>query len=129
MSGRYLLDANVAIAILAGDIDLAARRESGAEVFLCPTALGELYFGAQKSGRTRDNLARVDAFAAVCPLLLVDLETARHYGILRNELRKKGRPIPENDIWIAATARRHGLILATRDGHFDNFEDIPTESW
>jgi tRNA(fMet)-specific endonuclease VapC len=65
----------------------------------------------------------------VCPVLVCDVETARHYGRVRNELRRKGRPIPENDIWIAATARQHDLILVTRDPHFDEVEGLPIEAW
>ncbi|HEY4572503.1 MAG TPA: PIN domain-containing protein [Thermoanaerobaculia bacterium] len=42
---------------------------------------------------------------------------------------RKGRPIPENDIWIAASARQHGLTLATRDGHFDDVDGLITETW
>lgn len=50
-------------------------------------------------------------------------------GELKNELRRKGRPIPENDIWIAATALQHGLTLVTRDSDFEHVEGIDRESW
>lgn len=41
----------------------------------------------------------------------------------------KVAPIPENDIWIAASALRHGLVLVSRDGHFDSIEGLPIEPW
>jgi tRNA(fMet)-specific endonuclease VapC len=65
----------------------------------------------------------------VFPVLACDAETAQHYGRIRNVLLAKGRPIPENDIWIAASARQHGLTLVTRDGHFGSVEDLIVERW
>lgn len=51
--------------------------------------------------------------------------TAHHYAALFARLRKAGTPIPTNDIWIAALALEHSLILYTRDAHFEHFRDIP----
>ena len=58
-----------------------------------------------------------------------DLETAQWYGIIKDQLRRKGRPIPDNDIWIAAIAMQYDLILVTRDSHFDEVESLQTEHW
>lgn len=55
--------------------------------------------------------------------------TGNHYGQVKQRLRAKGRPIPENDIWIAATALQYGLTVVTRDGHFNEVEDLLTEAW
>jgi tRNA(fMet)-specific endonuclease VapC len=129
MSGRYLLDTNAAVALLNGEPQAAARVAGATEVFLPTVVLGELYFGAMKSGRPEANAARVSEFATTTILLGVDAETARRYGVLRVELRKKGRPIPENDLWIAAIALRHGLVLATRDSHFDHVDNLELEDW
>ncbi len=127
MSGSYLLDTNIAIAILEKEIDLTSRQ--GGTFFLCSHVVGELFFGAAKSQRSEANAGRVERLAAVCPVLGCDVETARQYGTVKNELRRKGRPIPENDIWIAATALQHGLILVTRDPHFNEVESLPTVVW
>ena len=62
-------------------------------------------------------------------LFSCDLETARRYGIIKDRLRRKGTIIPDNDIWIAAIAMQHGLILVTRDAHFDEVESLQTERW
>jgi tRNA(fMet)-specific endonuclease VapC len=127
--GRYLLDTNVAIAILEKELDLERYRGSEVEAFLTSTVAGELFFGAEKSRRVDDNVARVRALTLRCPVLPCDLETARHYGAIKQHLFRKGRPIPENDIWIAASARQHELILATRDGHFEEVENLTIELW
>ena len=62
-------------------------------------------------------------------MFVCDEETARHYGIIKFALLRKGRPILENDIWIAASAWQHRLTVATRDGHFDYVDDLPLEHW
>ena len=129
MNGRYLLDTNVAIRILNQDIDLEAHRGSELEAFLCVTIVGELYFGAAKSTRPEANRRRIAGLLDLCPVLPQDLETAARYGDLKSHLHRRGRPIPENDLWIAASALRHGLVLATRDHHFDLVENLRVEAW
>jgi|SRR6185295_5127587 len=129
MNGRYLLDTNIAIAILEKDLDLEKRRGGEIEAFLNTIVVGELFFGAEKSRRIEENVARVRALTLTCPVLPCDLETARHYGAIKQLLSRKGRPIPENDIWIAASARQHRLTLVTKDGHFGDVEALPIEHW
>jgi len=91
--------------------------------------LGELHFGAWTSAQKERNLARVDEFAAANAVLVTDVATAREYGVLKAALRAKGRLIPENDMWIAAIARQHGLTLITRDAHFQEVEGLAVGSW
>ena len=51
------------------------------------------------------------------------------YGVIKQALREKGRPIPENDIWIAAIAQQYGLTLVTRDDHFTAIDGLTLEKW
>jgi len=131
LSGRYLLDTSIAIAVLNGAIDLAARLGPGSEIeiYLSPIVIGELCFGAEKSDRRDENLAAIQRPIDRCPTLACTEVTGRHYARLRHGLKEKGRPIPENDLWIAATAREHGLVLVTGDRHFDDIEDLKNEAW
>lgn len=99
------------------------------EVFVASIALGELYFSAGKSKRPQVNKARVDQLAAENIVLGCDTETAKQYGDVKTALRLKGRPIPENDIWIAAIALQHGLTLITRDAHFNEVEGLEVAAW
>jgi tRNA(fMet)-specific endonuclease VapC len=46
------------------------------------------------------------------------VETADFFGVIKNSLKQAGRPIPINDVWIAAHALEHGVVLVTRDKHF-----------
>ncbi len=129
MSGRFLLDTNIVIAIFAKDAAVQTRIAGATGVFVPVTVLGELYYGAHKSTRIEANLERIEEFAASNMILMCDMETARWYGEIKDGLRAKGKPIPENDIWIAALAKQYGLIVATRDGHFSNVEGLVVESW
>lgn len=129
MASSYLLDTNTVIAAIGMEIDLERRRRGGDEIYLSVPSLGELFFGAEKSQRVQDNISQIQRLIATFPVVSCDQDTARHYGFLRNLLKKKGRPIPVNDLWIAASARQHGLTLVTRDGHFDYVEGLALEKW
>jgi tRNA(fMet)-specific endonuclease VapC len=63
-------------------------------------------------------IAQVREFSNGCIVVLPDEATANIYGRMKTELAAAGKLIPENDIWIAATAKEHGLPLVTRDQHF-----------
>ena len=128
-NGRFLLDTNIIIALLEGDDAVLSHLDLAAEVFIPAVALGELFFGAAKSGRPSENTARVERFASGRAIVSSDIDVARECGKLKQYLKKKGRPLPENDIWIAAAAKCHGMVLVTRDRHFREVEDLPTADW
>lgn len=128
MSGRYLLDTNIVIALFAGETTVKEFLEQADEVFVPSIVLGELYYGACKSQRVSDNKARIDEFAVRNVVLGCDAETARRYGEIKDALRQKGRPIPENDIWIAAIALQYELTLVARDTHFNEVERLSVQA-
>jgi len=130
MSGRYLLDTNVIIALFARAQTVLDRLAAADAVFVPVVALGELYYGARKSGRVAQNLDRIDELAAATTLLECNRATAQRYGEIKNDLRAKGRPIPENDIWIGAVGMQHDLTVATRDdAHFSQISGLRREVW
>ena len=129
MAGDYLLDTNVLIAYFAGERDVHEQMKSANSVFISVTTLGELFYGAKKSTRVRENLDRIERLLQGCELIQEDMNTADIYGEIKNQLRAKGRPIPDNDLWIAAIAQQHGLTLVTRDEHFQAIENLRSESW
>lgn len=124
MAGSLLLDTSVVVDLFANDPAAQSAVAAAGEVFVPSIVLGELFFGAEKSPRRAATLAQLEAFAAATAVLVCDTETARYYGTIKNALRAKGRPLPENDIWIAAVARQHGLTLATRDAHFHEIDKL-----
>lgn len=124
MDGRLLLDTNVLVAIINGDPVFVALIETAEQVYVPSVVLGELYFGAFNSSRREQNVARVDSISRDRSILFCDQGTARVYGQVKHEPRCKGRPIPENDLWIAAIAAQHDLTLVSRDDHFNHIDQI-----
>ncbi len=105
------------------------RLQKAEHVFVPSIVLGEIFFGAHHSTQVAANVARVDAFVARSAVLACDENSARHYAQIKAALRAKGRPIPENDIWIAAIAQQHSLTLVSRDTHFGDVDSVTTEWW
>ena len=129
MSGSYLLDTNIIIALFASEEVVRGSFAQAGEVFVPSIVVGELCYGARKSVRTTENLSRIDELVAESAMMVCDAETAQHYGEVKNKLRLKGRPLPENDIWIAALALQHNLTLVTRDAHFQEIENLQVVAW
>jgi tRNA(fMet)-specific endonuclease VapC len=75
------------------------------------------------------NLARLDTFVTQNVILGCDVDTARHYGLIKHQLKIQGRPIPENDLWVAAIAKQYGLTVVTRDEHFNQIGDLSVVMW
>jgi tRNA(fMet)-specific endonuclease VapC len=116
MGGRYLLDTNIIIALFANDVAVNNHLANAEEVFIPSVAIGELFYGARKSGRSLGNLERIEEFIARNTVIACNVEISRQYGEVKNKLRLKGRPLPENDIWIAADCLTHllkALILCS----------------
>lgn len=129
MSGSYLLDTNIIIALFANDSNVLQQLSLTSQLFIPSIVLGELYYGANKSAHSKSNIAHIDNFALKSAVLACDTDTARHYGHIKDHLRAKGNPIPENDIWIAALAKQYRLTLISRDQHFRVIKDIKVEQW
>lgn len=129
MSGKFLLDTNIVIALFANEKPIKDNLATVEEVFIPSMVIGELFYGAHKSARAKDNIARIDHFASSSVVMGCDTETARVYGEIKNTLRVKGHPIPENDIWIAAIAIQHGLTLISRDTHFNEIDSLRVKGW
>lgn len=128
MPGKVLLDTNVIIAFFSAE-KAVTQHVSQSELFVSTTVLGELHYGARKSAHSAANQARIEEFASSVSVLNCDAETARRYGEIKDRLRSKGRPIPDNDIWIAACAMQYNLPLATRDDHFKEVDGLRIETW
>jgi tRNA(fMet)-specific endonuclease VapC len=129
MSGRYLLDTNIIIALFANEASVLNNLAQAEEIFIPSIALGELHYGARKSGRSQENMERLEEFVVKSIVIECNADTAYKYGDVKNKLRIKGRPLPENDMWIAALALQYDLILVTRDAHFQEVESLRTIYW
>jgi tRNA(fMet)-specific endonuclease VapC len=129
MNGSVLADTNIVIAIFAGEPEIIQKLQQQRSVFLCVPVLGELRYGALASTRVQQNIGKLDELARATTVLECNVETAKSYAEVKLSLRKKGKPIPENDVWIAALARQHNLTLVTRDAHFRHVDGFDCEIW
>lgn len=129
MPGRVLLDSSILVDHLRGDSALDSRLAESDEIFVSVVALGEMLYGVRRSTRPEAGRALVDELMAGVRVLPCDRVTAEAYSRLKDALRRKGRPIPDNDLWIAATAVQHGLTLAERDEHFSEIDGLDHVRW
>lgn len=129
MPGRALLDTSAAAALLRGDPALADRLDELDTAHTSVVVIGELIYGARVPANAEANLEQVAAFAAAVTVLPVDRPTSEVYARLKKSLREKGRPIPDNDLWIAAAAGRHGVALLHRDAHFSEVDELQSLTW
>ena len=129
MNGKCLLDTNIVIALFANDSALVNEIAKTQDIFIPAIVVGELFYGANKSGRPQENSQRIDEFVSDNVILHCDAKTARLYGEIKSKLQKKGLPIPENDIWIAAIAVQHNLTLISRDKHFKEVDGLSLKKW
>jgi len=129
VAGEIALDTSVAIRYLNGDEAVVQRVLALANVILPLTVVGELLFGAANSARAAKNLPRYLAFIDACSVIPVRQETAIAYYQVRLNLKQKGKPIPENDIWIAAQCVDNQWTLVTNDAHFGHVDGLAVEYW
>jgi tRNA(fMet)-specific endonuclease VapC len=127
----FLFDTSVVIAAFRNERAVAdrLRKVPATSLFIPTIVLGELTFGALASSRVEENLRRLWDFETTANTLPCDAAAARFYGEIKSDLKRRGSPLPENDIWIAAIARQHRLTLVTRDTHFARVAGLEVESW
>jgi len=126
---KYLIDTNIMIAYFKQDIAIMEKFHTINDLYIPSITIGELYLGAHLSLKVEKNINNINNLLYQFKILNVTQNTAQNYGSIKATLRKTGKPIPENDIWIAAIAKEHDLIIATRDKHFLSLDFIQTESW
>jgi tRNA(fMet)-specific endonuclease VapC len=124
-----ILDTNALSALFAGDPALADILAPSTLHHLPVIVIGEYRFGLLRS-QHRDRLAPLLTTLIQESIVLdVDRATADVYARVREDLRTRGRPIPENDLWIAALALQHRQSVVSRDDHFDSVRDLVRLAW
>jgi tRNA(fMet)-specific endonuclease VapC len=128
-SKGLLLDTNVVIAMFAGAEDLKWNFAFDLCYAIPWIVAGELLYGAHYSTEIRQNLREIEALIDSVEVIAGDVETARHYGMIKGDLRVKGKLIPDNDMWIAAVAIQRNFTLVTRDSHFRSIPNLSLDEW
>jgi tRNA(fMet)-specific endonuclease VapC len=124
-----ILDTN-ALSAVADNVSGAAQVFIGAGVIALPViVLGEYQFGISHSRLRSHYETWLDRLIATSRILDIDEQTATHYAQVRVELKKVGKAIPSNDVWIAALCRQHSLPILSRDSHFDAVSGVTRLTW
>jgi len=118
------LDTNWAVEILNGVTPASEQLRDYRRIVLPVTVFGELIYGALNSARAEENVAKVEDLCRKCYLAPAGDTVARRYAHLQVALKRKGRPIPINDMWIAAICLVEEVAIATSDAHFDSVDGL-----
>lgn len=129
----YLLDTNSWIQFLNGRSESIRRRLESTkpqDIVLCSVVKAELLYGATKSARPAENLAKIRAFVERHISFPFDDGAAQVYGALRARLERLGKPIGPNDLLIASIALAQGATLVTHNTReFSRIEELDLEDW
>lgn len=129
MSSDIALDTSVAVRYLNQDKSVIKRLYPYSEVFLPTIVVGELIFGAENSARSTQNMHRYIEFIELCEIVPIGKITAILYSQTRLLLKRKGRTINPNDIWIAAQCIEQRWTLITDDSDFNQVDGLVVERW
>ena len=123
---RILLDSNTYSQLLRGHAQVADLVRTAEEVLLSAVVVGELLYGFRRGTRFGENLAELRSFldSPYTRFVPVGPVTADRYARVATQLRAKGRPIPANDVWIAAHTMETGADLVSADAHFGHVDGI-----
>ena len=130
---RYLLDTDTCIYLIKNKPLSVARKlaklapgHAGISVI----TYGELWRGVQKSQHVERNAEALTALVSILPVQPLASEAGLHYGDIRAELERAGKPIGNNDLWIAAHARAMGWTLVTNnEREFARVKDLRLQNW
>jgi tRNA(fMet)-specific endonuclease VapC len=129
---QYMLDTNICIYVIK-DYPGGLRdkfNQLSDELCMSTITLGELQYGAERSTRRAQNLEGIARFIARLDVLPFSASAAGHYGQLRAELQRAGRPAGPLDMLIGAHARSEGLIVVTNnEREFARMPGLRVENW
>ena len=122
------IDTNAYTAFKRGEVAIVNVLQHAPVIIVCATVLGELLAGFAAGQRQSANRGELTKFLNVPRVKVVASTTATAdlYALVYAALRRKGKPIPTNDLWIAASSLEHGAALLTLDAHFQNIDGLRT---
>jgi tRNA(fMet)-specific endonuclease VapC len=124
-----ILDTNALSAAAEENPDVLEILAGAEEVALPVVVIGEYRYGIAQSRHSSRYRQWLDDLIKDCRVLEVTDQTTHHYAAIGVELRQAGKPIPTNDLWIAALCRQHRLPILSRDHHFDAVPALRRVRW
>ena len=124
-----ILDTNALSAFFDGAPEVVKTVSKATAMHLPVIVIGEYRFGLRASRLRKQREPKLDAFTRACTVLPILESTTMFYAAVRHQLRRSGKPIPENDVWISALALEYGLPVLSDDQHFDAVQGLSRISW
>lgn len=123
---RIAIDTNIYAAFKRNEGDVVEALRNCDHIGVDITVVAELLSGFKMGRKEKENRTDLERFldSPRVEILKHDMDTAEYYSTIVNRLKAKGRPIPSNDIWIAANAMRYGLALYSLDSHFREIDGL-----
>lgn len=123
---RILIDTNAYAAFKKNETGAVDVFKTVEYIGVNIVVLGELLSGFKGGNKEAKNRKELEQFldSPRVNLIQMDEETAEFYARVYWDLKRKGKPVPTNDLWVAASAMRHGLALFTYDEHFDSIDGL-----
>lgn len=124
---RLAIDTNAYVAFARGSADISEAIRRASQIVLPYIVVAELRAGFRSGAQNRKNEAIFQRFLASerVSIAFADEQTTHHYATLFSELRRRGKPIPTNDLWIAALCLQNDVLLWSFDQHFRVIEQLP----
>lgn len=123
---KIVLDTNAYTALMMGNIEILEILAVSETVYISIFVMGELYAGFKGGNKEKENCQIFETFLKKPGVKILNAteETAQIFAFIKDLLKKKGKPIPINDVWIAAHTVESGSILVSCDKHFDSVEGL-----
>lgn len=121
-----LIDTNAYVAFKRNDASVLEVIQVAETIAISSIMLGELLSGFECGNKTKKNRDELQDFLRSSRIRLysVTADTANFYSQIYSSLKNKGKPIPTNDMWIAAQALENGCVLCSYDQHFKEIESL-----
>lgn len=133
MSDRYMLDTNICIYIIKNNpISVRQKFEqiSANNLVLSMVTLAELRYGAEKSQAREKAIKAIEQLSRHIQIAELDEVVAEHYADIRAQLERQGKPIGNNDLWLAAHARAKNWVLVSNNTReFERVVGLRLENW
>ncbi len=129
MSGKFILDTNIIIGLFANDSIIIKNIERTKYIYIPAIVIGELFYGAYNSKHKKTNILKIRELCSNIEILSCDVNTSKIYGEIKYQIKLKGKPIPENDIWIAALSIQYKIPLISKDNHFKQIDGLMLQVW
>lgn len=124
-----ILDTNALSAYLDRTPEAVEIVSEARELAIPVIVAGEFAFGIAQSRHREAYERSLHRMLDRCTVPDIGIETARHSAAIRLELKGAGKPIPANDLWIAALSRQHAIPVMSRDSHFDFVGGLRWQTW